>query len=80
MSITFVSFGNPLYYASLERLKKEVQAFPFTECIFVKDTDLMEIHEFWDKHSKFILENKRGYGYWIWKSFITLYIFELLLK
>lgn len=73
MNFTFLTFGNPLYYTSLERLKKEVQAFPFTKCIFYKDTDLMEINEFWDKHSKFITENKRGYGYWIWKSFITLY-------
>jgi hypothetical protein len=71
--ITFITFGNSLYYSSLERLKKEVSAFPFTTTIFYKDTDLMEMKDFWDKHQLFIRQNNRGYGYWIWKSYLTLH-------
>jgi hypothetical protein len=72
-NITFITFGNSLYYSSLERLKKEVSAFPFTTTIFYKDTDLMEMNDFWGKHREFITQNKRGYGYWIWKSYLTLH-------
>jgi hypothetical protein len=35
------------------------------------DIDLQGDHEFWPKHSDFILKNSRGYGYWIWKPYIV---------
>ena len=41
-NITFITFGNSLYYSSLERLKKEVLTFPFKTTIFYKDTDLQK--------------------------------------
>lgn len=31
---------------------------------------------FWDKHSQFLLNNKRGFGYWIWKSYIINKTFQ----
>lgn len=34
------------------------------------DMDLRDDLEFWSKHSEFILKNRRGYGYWIWKPYI----------
>ena len=27
--------------------------------------------DFYEKHKNFINNNKRGYGYWIWKSYIV---------
>jgi hypothetical protein len=35
------------------------------------DIDLQGDLEFWSKHSEFILKNRRGYGYWIWKPYIV---------
>ena len=32
--------------------------------------DLIKDKEFWDIHKPFIESNERGYGYWIWKSYI----------
>jgi hypothetical protein len=34
------------------------------------DIDLKDDTEFWPKHSEFILKNRRGYGYWIWKPYL----------
>ena len=31
---------------------------------------IMNDNEFWNKHKDFILNNKRGYGYWIWKPYL----------
>ena len=31
---------------------------------------------FWNTHKEFILSNPRGYGYWLWKSFIILKTLE----
>lgn len=31
---------------------------------------LINDNEFWNKHKDFILNNKRGYGYWIWKPYL----------
>jgi len=70
--ITLVSFGNETYYNSLERLKEEARDFPFTSMKLYRDTDLKSFPDFWEKHKDFIVSHKRGYGYWIWKSYITL--------
>ena len=32
--------------------------------------DLINDNEFWNKHKEFIINNGRGYGYWIWKSYL----------
>ena len=34
--------------------------------------------EFWVKHGNFIENNKRGYGYWLWKSYIVKKQLELM--
>jgi len=34
--------------------------------------------EFWNKHGNFIESNKRGYGYWLWKSYIVLKYLETM--
>lgn len=73
LQIICISFGNELFYGSLDRLKNNVLDFPFTTSRFYRDTDLKKIPEFWEKHSSFIENNNRGYGYWLWKSFLTLY-------
>jgi hypothetical protein len=73
MSIYFVSFGNEMYTNSRIRIKNEVESLNLIDNIKIyTEHDLFNIPEFWDKHKTFILSNKRGYGYWIWKSYLTL--------
>ena len=31
---------------------------------------LMYDNDFWNKHKEFITNNRRGYGYWIWKPYL----------
>ena len=42
----------------------------FDKLILLTEEDLKKDYCFWNNHSKFIENNKRGYGYWLWKSYI----------
>jgi hypothetical protein len=69
----FMSFGGPTekYHNAVTRICKEAEAFDvFNHIIKVTDHDLKEDYEFWNTHGEFIEQNTRGYGYWIWKSYI----------
>jgi hypothetical protein len=73
MSIHFLSFGNEMYKNSIIRIANEIKSTNMVNYIHTyNEFDLMEMPEFWEKHKKFILSNKRGYGYWLWKSFLIL--------
>ena len=76
--IYLLSFGNEKFYGALERIKIQGLQFKiFDEIIIVKDIDLKtnnEHTEFWNTHKDFIQNNNRGYGYWIWKSYINKYL------
>jgi hypothetical protein len=76
--IHLVSFGNESYYNALERLLHESNPFPISNVCLYKDTDLVKYKDFWERHQDFILTNKRGYGYWIWKPYIVLYTLSQL--
>jgi hypothetical protein len=70
-NIIFATFGNYKYYNALERIKKEAESFNiFNKILIYNDIDLFNYPKFWKKHSEFIINNPRGYGYWIWKSFL----------
>lgn len=70
-NIIFTTFGNYKYYNALERIKKEAESFNiFNKILIYNDIDLFNYPDFWKKHSEFIINNPRGYGYWIWKSFL----------
>ena len=75
--IYFITFGNEKYYNSLDRISKEVKHFNiFDDIIILNDKYLKDDIEFWNKHSDFINNNNRGYGYWIWKPYINLKLME----
>ena len=77
--INFMSFGNSIYYNSLNRIKDEALSFGIFNNIYIyNDKDLETYEDFWHKHKDFILNNSRGYGYWIWKSYLTLKTLELM--
>lgn len=75
MKINLVTFGGSAknYHDAVERLCSQAKAldifnnvYGFTEEYLINDK------LFWNKHENFILNNKRGYGYWIWKPYIML--------
>ena len=39
---------------------------------FFYDEKYLMVTELWSKHGDFIINNKRGFGYWIWKPFLVL--------
>jgi len=74
----FVTFGNEKYYNSLNRINNEALSFNiFDEIIIFNDIKLKnEFPQFWKIHQNFIINNPRGYGYWIWKSYLSLKVLE----
>jgi len=72
--IFFLSFGGPTqsFHNAVHRICKEAEQFKVFDVITaITDIDLKNDPEFWDKHGKFIEGNARGYGYWLWKSYIV---------
>jgi hypothetical protein len=67
----FITFGNISYHNSVKRICEEAKTLDFFDHIkdFTEE-DLQKDSYFWNKHGQFILDNKRGYGYWIWKSYL----------
>jgi hypothetical protein len=75
--VNFLSFGNNIYSDSLNRIKNEALVFNIFDNIYTyNDIDLQQFTDFWDKHKIFLCNNNRGYGYWIWKSYLTLKTLE----
>ena len=73
MQLHFLTFGGPTekYHAAAKRLGDEaVHMNVFSSVTTVTDIDLQLDSSFWEKHGNFILSNPRGYGYWIWKSYL----------
>lgn len=69
----FITFGGGAqnYYDAGNRLVEQVKKLDlFDEAKLYTDIDLKNDIDFWNKHGNFIENNKRGYGYWIWKSYI----------
>jgi hypothetical protein len=76
MKIHFITFGagNIHYHNAVQRICQQARQFNMFKNIYgFTDENLKsdeEFKNFWKKHEKFILENRRGFGYWIWKMFI----------
>ena len=70
---TFITFGGPSnnYHNSVIRICNEASELKFfNNIIGFTENNLKQDSEFWNKHSNFIENNSRGYGYWIWKSYL----------
>ncbi len=73
MSKYFITFGggSENYIDAGKRLIKQADNIKlFDKHILYTDTYLRNDSLFWDMHGDFIKNNKRGYGYWIWKPYI----------
>jgi hypothetical protein len=69
--IVFLSFANENYKNSMARIKDEVKRFPFSKVITYDEYDLKNMSDFWNIHGSFVEQNKRGYGYWLWKPYLV---------
>lgn len=67
--ITLVSFGDKRYAKSKNKLAKSALKFGVDKIIFFDELTLFQYKDFIFKN-QFILRQKRGYGYWLWKPFI----------
>jgi hypothetical protein len=84
MNIHLVSFGSTHNYGgALTRLK--IQASQWrqgTESVFASINIFDEKHlqrnhtDFWNLHASHIQANPRGYGYWVWKSYLTRHVMK----
>lgn len=67
----FITFGNPTYHNSVKRICKEAENLDFFTKIYgFTEVDLKQDEYFWNNHGNFIENNCRGYGYWLWKSYL----------
>lgn len=64
--ITFAA-ANPEFTTMAKTL---LSSGPDYESIMYGEHFLKSCDDFWNNHGKFIRENRRGYGYWVWKPFI----------
>lgn len=68
--ITFGAGGQNYIDAGKRLIKQAKSTGYFDKTILYTDKDLKDDKPFWNQHSEFISKNRRGYGYWIWKSYI----------
>jgi len=77
----FITFGagGDNYIDAGNRLVKQVKTLGlFDKTILYTENDLIQDSYFWEKHKNFILNNKRGYGYWLWKPYIIQKTLKLM--
>jgi hypothetical protein len=72
MNIVFITFGSHDNYIDAgHRLINQAKRMNiFKEIILYSPEYLQKDVDFWNKHGTFIINNHRGYGYWLWKSYI----------
>ena len=79
METYFLTFGDSVRYGgALQRCEKQAKEFGiFSDVYSVDENDLMKnFSSFWESHKDFMLGNRRGFGYWIWKSYLISELLE----
>jgi hypothetical protein len=79
--IIFITFGSDNNYIEAgNRLITQANNINlFDKTLLYTEDNLKNDKNFWDKHSNFIMNNKRGYGYWLWKPYIIKKTMESLI-
>ena len=71
MSKIFLTCGNHRFHGALYRITEQVKKLNiFNTIICYDENSLKNCKDFWDKHGMFITSNSRGFGYWLWKSYV----------
>ena len=76
--ITFGGGGQNYIDAGNRLINQMNKTNLFNRTILYTDDYLKNDVLFWTQHSKFINNNKKGYGYWLWKPYIILKTMEML--
>ncbi len=70
--LIFFSYGSGPWRASMENLcDSAIKYGIFDEVLRFCEEDLEQDPEFWPRHQAWIQANRRGGGYWLWKSYLT---------
>ena len=70
----FITFGGPSdhYRQRVAQISEEARNINvFNHIVGYTDKDLVNDTDFWNKHGEFISTHDRGYGHWLWKSYLT---------
>jgi len=71
--------GAQNYRDAAVRISDEIlQTNRFDSIITYTDQDLQNDDEFWTKHHEFIENNRKGYGFWLWKPYIIMKIMHTM--
>ncbi|AYV75178.1 MAG: hypothetical protein Terrestrivirus1_52 [Terrestrivirus sp.] len=65
MKVNFLSFADAKYARTLDRIKNEAYNMKIFDNVMCFNEN--DIEDKIKEHKSFIENNKRGYGYWIWK-------------
>ena len=77
MSKIFITFGNNIYLHAVRRIVNQAKNLNLFNNIYgYFENDLKNDEYFWKTHSDFILSNPRGFGYWLWKSYLIMKTME----
>jgi hypothetical protein len=68
--ITFAGGDKPYYDAAIRLMNQASDIGLFDKTILYTAEYLQNDTEFWSRHATFVENNKKGYGYWLWKSYI----------
>lgn len=71
----FITFGGGTsgYNNRVKTLSKQAEELDFfTDINGYTEVNLQIDTDFWNKHSQFIQNCPKGYGYWIWKSYLIM--------
>lgn len=74
-NLVFLTFGAGTsdYINAVNRITEQANKCNiFDKIISYTDDNLKNDSNFWNQHSTFILNNPKGFGYWIWKPYIIL--------
>ena len=69
----FMTFGGggQNYLDAANRIGEQARQLGIFDRVLVyTDRDIQEDEEFWSSHGEFVSNNKRGYGYWLWKPYL----------
>lgn len=67
----FITFGSESYVGAGSRLLRQANESRLFDSITLYNENFLKNDiDFWERHKVFIENNKRGYGYWIWKPYI----------
>lgn len=64
--------GTIRYRLAAEYMKDAAEEFELFDSISIREKEDLEADDEFLEHIPFILENPRGFGYWIWKPYIIL--------